>query len=203
MNQPTPDAPLAHAIAALKGADGLLITAGAGMGVDSGLPDFRGNTGLWAAYPALRRARLDFTRIANPAAFLANPRLAWGFYGHTQIRFEDRADHQQHRHLHHSVPDARDAERPFSTIGFGHPHAQQGPRVVRLPGEFLPQSFQPRASPVVLNVLESFAIESRRPAIGAAAPVGLLENVLATHLVPRAVETGSRFVLGFRLQCGL
>ena len=39
-------------------ADGLLITAGAGMGVDSGLPDFRGDQGLWQHYPALRRAAL-------------------------------------------------------------------------------------------------------------------------------------------------
>lgn len=30
-------------------ADGLLITAGAGMGVDSGLPDFRGSEGFWRA----------------------------------------------------------------------------------------------------------------------------------------------------------
>ena len=34
----------------IQGADGLMITAGAGMGVDSGLPDFRGNAGLWRAY---------------------------------------------------------------------------------------------------------------------------------------------------------
>lgn len=63
-------------------ADGLLITAGAGLGVDSGLPDFRGSGGLWRAYPALGRARLQFAEIANPAAFRTHPRLAWGFYGH-------------------------------------------------------------------------------------------------------------------------
>ena len=34
-------------------ADGLLITAGAGMGIDSGLPDFRGPGGFWRVYPAL------------------------------------------------------------------------------------------------------------------------------------------------------
>ena len=38
----------------LKQADGLLITAGAGMGVDSGLPDFRGAQGFWKAYPPLK-----------------------------------------------------------------------------------------------------------------------------------------------------
>ncbi|MFZ4536612.1 SIR2 family NAD-dependent protein deacylase [Propionivibrio sp.] len=63
-------------------ADGLLITAGAGIGVDSGLPDFRGPQGFWGAYPALGRARIPFERIASPSAFTANPRLAWGFYGH-------------------------------------------------------------------------------------------------------------------------
>jgi NAD-dependent SIR2 family protein deacetylase len=50
--------------------------------VDSGLPDFRGREGFWGAYPALGRARLDFTDIANPEAFRTRPALAWGFYGH-------------------------------------------------------------------------------------------------------------------------
>lgn len=63
-------------------ADALIITAGAGMGVDSGLPDFRGDQGFWAAYPALGRARLHFQDIADPGAFRQHPELAWGFYGH-------------------------------------------------------------------------------------------------------------------------
>lgn len=63
-------------------ADGLLVASGAGMGVDSGLPDFRGREGFWRAYPALRCAGLAFEQIANPAAFARDPTLAWGFYGH-------------------------------------------------------------------------------------------------------------------------
>jgi len=35
-------------------AEALLIGAGAGMGVDSGLPDFRGNQGFWKAYPLFK-----------------------------------------------------------------------------------------------------------------------------------------------------
>ena len=66
----------------IRQADGLLITAGAGLGVDSGLPDFRGNEGMWQAYPALGRARMAFQDIASPRAFRANPERAWGFYGH-------------------------------------------------------------------------------------------------------------------------
>lgn len=63
-------------------ADGLLITAGAGMGIDSGMPDFRGENGFWKAYPALRGHGLPFHGIANPAAFRSLPAIAWGFYGH-------------------------------------------------------------------------------------------------------------------------
>jgi NAD-dependent SIR2 family protein deacetylase len=66
----------------LREADALLITAGAGMGVDSGLPDFRGNRGFWRAYPALGQRGMRFDEIASPAAFQETPRLAWGFYGH-------------------------------------------------------------------------------------------------------------------------
>lgn len=76
------DALFAEAARLIASADGLLITAGAGMGVDSGLPDFRGNAGLWRAYPALAGARIAFEDIACPDAFVRTPRLAWGFYGH-------------------------------------------------------------------------------------------------------------------------
>ena len=77
-----PDQQITACIQAIDQADGLLITAGAGFGVDSGLPDFRGNGGFWKAYPALGRQRIDFASIASPESFQANARLAWGFYGH-------------------------------------------------------------------------------------------------------------------------
>ena len=41
-------------------AQAILITAGAGMGVDSGLPDFRGNEGFWNAYPLAKKLTLGF-----------------------------------------------------------------------------------------------------------------------------------------------
>lgn len=80
----------AHLIAS---ADALLITAGAGMGVDSGLPDFRGNEGFWKAYPALAASGIEFTSIATPAAFKANPRQAWGFYGHRLALYRKTVPH--------------------------------------------------------------------------------------------------------------
>ena len=52
------------------------------MGVDSGLPDFRGPQGFWQAYPPYRALGLDFAELADPVHFAADPELAWGFYGH-------------------------------------------------------------------------------------------------------------------------
>ena len=75
-------------------ADSLIISAGAGMGVDSGLPDFRGNQGMWRAYPELGKQRIDFTEIANPAAFKFQPNLAWGFYGHRLALYRQTLPHQ-------------------------------------------------------------------------------------------------------------
>ncbi|NNE92937.1 MAG: NAD-dependent protein deacetylase [Verrucomicrobiales bacterium] len=67
---------------ALQHSDCLLITAGAGMGVDSGLPDFRGPEGFWNAYPPYRKLGFGFMEMANPERFVDAPELGWGFYGH-------------------------------------------------------------------------------------------------------------------------
>ena len=69
-----------QAATAIATADALLIGAGAGMGVDSGLPDFRGPEGFWRAYPAFRGRR--FEEISNPVWFRRDPEQAWGFFGH-------------------------------------------------------------------------------------------------------------------------
>jgi NAD-dependent SIR2 family protein deacetylase len=76
------DAAIARAASLLRDADALLIGAGAGIGVDSGLPDFRGDHGFWRAYPPLAQLGIRFVEIANPRSFARHPELAWGFYGH-------------------------------------------------------------------------------------------------------------------------
>lgn len=67
---------------AVRRARAVVITAGAGMGVDSGLPDFRGPEGFWRAYPPYRELGLSFEEMADPRWFEEDPELAWGFYGH-------------------------------------------------------------------------------------------------------------------------
>ncbi|WP_414444351.1 SIR2 family NAD-dependent protein deacylase [Burkholderia sp. 22PA0106] len=85
------DTLIAQAADWIRAADGLLVTAGAGMGVDSGLPDFRGTEGFWRAYPALHGTA--FEAIANPAGFASEPRLSWGFYGHRLALYRATVPH--------------------------------------------------------------------------------------------------------------
>lgn len=94
MPQPTPiDDACYEAAELISQADSLLITAGAGIGIDSGLPDFRGDNGFWRAYPALGELGMRFFEVANPKAFNSMPDVAWGFYGHRLNLYRDTAPH--------------------------------------------------------------------------------------------------------------
>jgi hypothetical protein len=83
MNETALDPAALDAAARLVGeADALLVCAGAGMGVDSGLPDFRSNDGFWKAYPPYARgsgcrSSIWLTRRTS------TPIPSWqgGFYG--------------------------------------------------------------------------------------------------------------------------
>ena len=70
------------------------------MGVDSGLPDFRGDHGFWKAYPPYARLGLRFTELANPRWFQSDPELAWGFYGHRMMLYRETVPHQGFPILH-------------------------------------------------------------------------------------------------------
>ena len=80
-------------------ADALLITAGAGMGVDSGLPDFRGKDGFWRAYPVLKARGRTVEQMAQPAWFQDDPETAWAFYGHRQQLYRETRPHDGFRML--------------------------------------------------------------------------------------------------------
>ena len=78
----------------IKAADALLITAGAGIGVDSGLPDFRGTEGFWKAYPPIAKLGIRFEEMANPYWFEHDPQLAWAFYGHRLNLYRQTLPHK-------------------------------------------------------------------------------------------------------------
>ncbi len=78
----------------LQQADSILLSAGAGMGVDSGLPDFRGNAGFWRAHPCYQAQGLGFADMANPAWFEHDIARAWGFYGYRFQRYQHTQPHR-------------------------------------------------------------------------------------------------------------
>jgi len=88
------DENIKKAAAAVKNADAILITAGAGIGVDSGLPDFRGNSGFWKAYPPIAKLGKSFSEMANPVWFNQNPQIAWAFYGHRLNLYRETVPHK-------------------------------------------------------------------------------------------------------------
>ena len=83
---------------AIKSAEALLIGAGAGMGVDSGLPDFRGPEGFWKAYPPFKGRK--FSDLSTPHWFQSDPSLAWGFFGHRLNLYRAAVPHAGFQILH-------------------------------------------------------------------------------------------------------
>jgi NAD-dependent SIR2 family protein deacetylase len=85
---------IAEAARIVREAEAFVITAGAGMGVDSGLPDFRGDHGFWQAYPPYARLGLSFADCANPEHFTRDPAFGWGFYGHRTNLYRSAVPHE-------------------------------------------------------------------------------------------------------------
>lgn len=69
---------------AIQEADVLIVTAGAGMGVDSGLPDFRGKNGLY-------KIQENKTKYKD---FVNEPAKAWYFYGNRFNLYHHTTPHQ-------------------------------------------------------------------------------------------------------------
>lgn len=83
-----------RAIQVVAEAEAIIVSAGAGMGVDSGLPDYRGKDGFWNHYPMYRELGMDYQKATRPSGFLKDPGLAWGFYGHCLNLYRSAVPHQ-------------------------------------------------------------------------------------------------------------
>jgi NAD-dependent SIR2 family protein deacetylase len=74
-------------------ADVLVINTGAGMGVDSGLPDYRGTVGgQWGKIEA--QEGKSIFEIVNPQNFIDNPDFAWKFFLERMKMYEKTTPHK-------------------------------------------------------------------------------------------------------------
>lgn len=62
----------------LSAEDRIFVLTGAGISAESGLPTFRGASGIWRGYRA--------QDVATPEAFHANPEMVWQFYSERRKR---------------------------------------------------------------------------------------------------------------------
>ncbi len=80
-------------------AQALLIVAGAGMGVDSGLPDYRGSAGLYQSYPPFARLGNNYIDMMKLSGLEQDPCLAWGYWGYLLNLFRTTQPHEGFRIL--------------------------------------------------------------------------------------------------------
>lgn len=83
---------------AIRSADGVIILAGAGMGVDSGIPDFRGSSGLWTA------EKENFIKYASANAWVDHPLDTWNFYITRLINYSRNEPHSGYYDLQRIHP---------------------------------------------------------------------------------------------------
>ncbi len=76
----------------LSSAKALVINTGAGMGVDSGLADYRGNGGQWGQVET-QNGKTVF-EVVNPQAFIDNPTYSWQLFGQ---RIQEYANTPPHK----------------------------------------------------------------------------------------------------------
>ncbi len=78
----------------INSADALLIITGAGMGIDSGLPDYRGPQGLWNTWHPAKQLNMTYENLSTHEMFLENPELAWGFQTYLTKLYQELSPHK-------------------------------------------------------------------------------------------------------------
>lgn len=78
----------------IQSADAIVIFAGAGMGVDSGLEQYRGENGLWKKSIRINDTEVNYYDLMKVEAFRETPELAWGLIGFLMEKYDKTQPHQ-------------------------------------------------------------------------------------------------------------
>lgn len=78
----------------IKNADAVLICAGAGMGVDSGLSTYRSKLGFHDNKIIIGEHEFTVEDFASPKIFNNYPKIAWGFYAKRLNEFRNTTPHE-------------------------------------------------------------------------------------------------------------
>jgi NAD-dependent SIR2 family protein deacetylase len=92
-NELDPDL-VSRAADAVRGATAIVFASGAGMGVDSGLPDYRGNGGLYGDDQPFAKAGHGYVGMVTPKWFTLDPPFIWGNLGHRIDLYRSTAPHE-------------------------------------------------------------------------------------------------------------
>lgn len=165
----------------IRGADGILIATGAGMGVDSGMPDFRGGAGLWTAYPKLAHLKISFIEMCNPLALANDYKLVMGWYAHRLIDFRATTPHDGFRMVHEIANRAANGGWVYTSNIDGHHQVAGWPedRIVECHGS---SHFLQCEEPCSGNI---WPADDWHPTVD-------IENCLLTSPVPTCPACGGR-----------
>ena len=83
----------------LKKADAILIVTGAGMSVDSGIPTYRGENGIWTKSIQIGDKNYSYDEISSLKMWKENPELAWGFKANFYHIMNNLQPHEGYYHL--------------------------------------------------------------------------------------------------------
>ncbi|TAF63916.1 MAG: NAD-dependent deacetylase [Cytophagales bacterium] len=81
----------------IENANAIVINTGAGMGVDSGLADYRGNGGQWGQVE--NDTQKSIFEVVNPQGFLENPKYSWTLFGKRIKEYAETQPHNGYRIL--------------------------------------------------------------------------------------------------------
>jgi len=84
---------------AIQNAEAILVFAGAGMSVDSGLPTYRDKEGFWNDYPLYRGIKKNYAAMVSPHGFSKSPNFTWGFFANQYKLYKNAEPHAGYTEL--------------------------------------------------------------------------------------------------------